>query len=174
MKTLFLQFADEGEATAMLAPFIDAGMVIDVIGVISVAAGETIDTPDGLVPEMAPLPGWFVNVLGMTLPDDLQPFEIFPESPVRVFGTPEPRPATVPTSCTRRQGLLALLAYDHRRADIEALIAAIPDEMDREAAMIDYEAATWERSNPFLQQMWAALGGEHQQLDEVFRMAVTL
>lgn len=80
----------------------------------------------------------------------------------------------VPQSCTRRQGLLALLTYDHRRSDIEALIAAIPEEMEREAALIEYEAATWERSNPFLQQMWAALGGEPAQLDEVFRMAVTL
>lgn len=87
---------------------------------------------------------------------------------------PTPEPDPVPQSCTRRQGLLALLAYGHHRADIEALIAAIPDEMEREAALIEYEAATWERSNPFLQQMWAALGGEPAQLDEVFRMAVTL
>lgn len=87
---------------------------------------------------------------------------------------PDPGVAPVPQSCTRRQGLLALLAHDHRRAEIEALIDAIPDEKEREAALIEYEAATWERSNPFLQQMWAALGGEPQQLDEVFRMAVTL
>lgn len=87
---------------------------------------------------------------------------------------PEPQPDPVPHSCTRRQGLLALLAYGHRRADIEALIAAIPDEMEREAALIEYEAATWERSNPFLQQMWAALGGTPEQLDDLFRMAVTL
>lgn len=88
--------------------------------------------------------------------------------------TPEPEPDPVPHSCTRRQGLLALLAYGHRRADIEALIAAIPDEMEHEAALIEYEAATWERSNPFLQQMWTALGGEPEQLDEVFRMAAAL
>lgn len=87
---------------------------------------------------------------------------------------PGPGPEPVPHSCTRRQGLLALLAYGHRRADIEALIAAIPDEMEREAALIEYEAATWERSNPFLQQMWAALGGAPEQLDDLFRMAVTL
>lgn len=86
----------------------------------------------------------------------------------------DPGASPVPPSCTRRQGLLALLAHDHRRSEIEALIAAIPDDMEREAALIEYEAATWERSNPFLQQMWAALGGEPQQLDEVFRMAVTL
>lgn len=87
---------------------------------------------------------------------------------------PEPGPEPVPDSCTRRQGLLALLAYGHRRAGIEALIAAIPDELEREAALIEYESATWERANPILQQMWAALGGPPEQLDELFRMAVTL
>ncbi len=87
---------------------------------------------------------------------------------------PEPQPDPIPRACTRRQGLLALLSYGHRRADIEALIEAIPDEMEREAALIEYEAATWERSNPFLQQMWVALGGAPEQLDEVFRMAVAL
>jgi len=171
MKTLFLQFADEGEATAMLTPFIDAGMVVDVIGVISVATGEALDTPDGPVPEMAPLPGWFVNVLGMTLPDELLAFEIFPENPVRVFAV---EPVRVPHSCTRRQGLLTLLSYGIRRASIEALIAAMPDEIEREAALSEYEAGTWERSNPFLQQMWSQLGGTPEQLDEVFRVAVTL
>ena len=91
-----------------------------------------------------------------------------------VFTPAPPEPIPVPASCSRRQGLLALLAYGHRRADIEALIAAIPEEMEREAALIEYEAATWERANPFLQQMWAQLGGTPEQLDDLFRMAVTL
>lgn len=86
---------------------------------------------------------------------------------------PGPGPDSVPHSCTRRQGLLALLTYGHRRADIEALIAAIPDEMEREAALIEYEAETWESANPFLQQMWVQLGGAPEQLADVFRMAVT-
>ena len=83
-------------------------------------------------------------------------------------------PAPAPDFCSRRQGLLALLTYGHRRADIEALIAAIPDELEREAALIEYEAATWERDNPFVKQMWAQLGGAPEQLDDLFRMAVTL
>lgn len=87
---------------------------------------------------------------------------------------PGPEPDPVPQSCTRRQGLLALLSFGHRRADIEALIAAIPEDVDREAAEIEYEAATWERSNTVLQQMWAQLGGTPEQLDELFRVAVTL
>lgn len=80
----------------------------------------------------------------------------------------------VPVQCTRRQGLLALLSYGHRKADIEVLIAAVPDEIEREAALIEYEAATWERANPFLQAVWAQLGGTPEQLDDLFRLAVTL
>lgn len=42
------------------------------------------------------------------------------------------------------------------------------------AAQIEYEADTWERANPLLQQMWAQLGGTPEQLDNLFRLAVTL
>ena len=80
----------------------------------------------------------------------------------------------VPASCTRRQGLLALLVFGFKRADIEAQIAAIEDETEREEAQIEYEAGVWERANPRLQQMWAALGGAPGQLDDLYRMAVTL
>lgn len=86
----------------------------------------------------------------------------------------QPPPEPAPAFCTRRQGLNTLLTYGHRRADIEALIGAIPDEIEREAALNEYEAATWERANPFLQHIWAQLGGTPEQLDEVFRVAATL
>ena len=94
---------------------------------------------------------------------DVQPL---PESP-----GPEPDP--VPHSCTRRQGRLALLAQG-LLDEVEAAIAAIADPLDQRAAQIEYEADTWERGNPFVQQMWAQLGGTPEQLDELFRMAVTL
>lgn len=91
---------------------------------------------------------------------------------------PDPEPTetedVTPGWCTRRQGLLALLAFGIKRADIEAQIAAIEDEIEREEAQIEYESAVWERSNPRLQQMWAALGGAPAQLVDVFRLAVTL
>jgi len=83
------------------------------------------------------------------------------------------RLASVPTSCTRRQGRLALLAHGHLD-DVEALIAAIADPAERRAAQIEYEADTWERSNPTVQAMWSALGGTSEQLDDLFVMAVTL
>lgn len=89
-------------------------------------------------------------------------------------GTWAEPPSLVPASCTRRQGLLALLAFGFKRADIEAQIAAINDETEREEAQIEYEANVWERANPRLQQMWAALGGAPAQLDDLYRLAVTL
>lgn len=83
---------------------------------------------------------------------------------------PEPPPA----SCTRRQGLLALLSFGIKRSDIEAQIEAIEDEMEREAAWIEYLSDTWERSNPVVQQMWQHLGDQPEQLDDLFILAVTL
>lgn len=89
------------------------------------------------------------------------------------FAAPPLPPAPAPASCTRRQGRLALLAHGSL-ATVEASIAAITDPTERMAAQIEYEADTWDRSNAFLQSMWAELGGTPGQLDDLFRMAVTL
>lgn len=89
------------------------------------------------------------------------------------FSPPPPQPEPVPQSCTRRQGRLALLGVGKLDA-VEAAIAAIADSTERMAAQIEYEADTWERDNAFLQAMWAQLGGTEQQLDDLFREAVTL
>ncbi|MBS7777709.1 hypothetical protein [Acidovorax sp. CCYZU-2555] len=86
---------------------------------------------------------------------------------------PGPEPDPVPHSCTRRQGQRALLVHGHLD-DVEAAIAAIADPLERRDAQIEYEAHTWERGNPFVQAMWAQLGGTPEQLDDLFRMAVTL
>lgn len=80
----------------------------------------------------------------------------------------------VPTSCSSRQGLLALLSYGIKRSEIEAQIETIEDETERESAWIEYLADTWELGNPRLQAMWAALGGTPEQLPDLFRLAVTL
>ena len=80
----------------------------------------------------------------------------------------------IPQQCTRRQGLLALLSYGIKRSDIEAQIEAIEDELEREEAWVEYLANDWELTNPRLQQMWAALGGQPDLLGELFRLAVTL
>ncbi len=85
---------------------------------------------------------------------------------------PEPVPPPTPSRCTRRQGRLALLEVG-LLDDVEALIAAIPDDTQRRAAQIEYEADTWERSNATLQAMWAQLGGTPAELDALFEHAVT-
>lgn len=81
--------------------------------------------------------------------------------------------ALIPKSCTRRQGRLALLAYG-LLDDAETAIAAITDAAAKREAQIEYEADTWERSNPFLASLWTQLGGTPQSLDEAFALAVTL
>lgn len=86
----------------------------------------------------------------------------------------EPEPASfAPQRCARRQGRLALLRAGYL-AVVEQSIAAIPDPEQRMKAQIEYEADTWERDNAFLQAMWAHLGGTPEQLDDLFRLAVTL
>jgi len=86
---------------------------------------------------------------------------------------PYTAPAVVPSSCTRRQGRLALLNAGKLDA-VEAAIEAISDPTAKRQAQIEYEADTWERSNPFLQSMWATLGGTSEELDALFTLAVTL
>lgn len=96
---------------------------------------------------------------------------VLPERPTPP--EPQPQPEPVPTSCARRQGRLALLGVGKLDL-VESAIAAIEDPTERMAAQIEYEADTWERDNAFLQAMWAQLGGTEQQLDDLFREAVTL
>lgn len=90
--------------------------------------------------------------------------------PVAPYVAPPPEPTYVPQQVTRRQGRLALLEVG-KLDDVEAAIAAIADPAERRAAEIEYEADTWERSNAFLQSMWAQLGGTESELDSLFILA---
>ncbi|WP_459614362.1 hypothetical protein [Bordetella sp. 2513F-2] len=88
------------------------------------------------------------------------------------FSPPPPPSPPVPERVTRRQGCLALL--DAGLLDeVEAKIAAIADLAQQRAAQIEYEAATWERSNSFLQSMWESLGGTPEGLDQMFIAAAS-
>lgn len=78
-----------------------------------------------------------------------------------------------PQRCSRRQGRLALLQSGLLTA-VDQSLASVTDPAQRMAAQIEYEADTWERDNAFLQAMWAQLGGTPEQLDDLFRLAVTL
>lgn len=90
------------------------------------------------------------------------------------FMAPAIEPAdSTPTACTRRQGRLALHQLGLLDA-AEAAIESIEDPDQKRTAQIEYEADTWERSNAFVQQLWASLGGTPEGLDEAFELAVTL
>ena len=74
----------------------------------------------------------------------------------------------VPQTITRRQGRVALMQAGKLDA-AEAIVKA-----GGAAAAIEYEAATWERGNAYLQQIWALLGGSDKELDDLFVLAASL
>lgn len=81
-------------------------------------------------------------------------------------------PTPVPQQVTRRQGRRALLESGYLQT-VEGYIATIRDETERMQAQIEYEADTWERSNPWVGHMLELLGLTAQQGDDLFRLAVT-
>lgn len=84
---------------------------------------------------------------------------------------PPPPPVT---TVTMRQARLALLNAG-LLDDVEAAIAAIPDDVQRKAAQIEWEyASVVERDNPIIQQLVSALGMTEQQVDEFFATAAGL
>lgn len=80
---------------------------------------------------------------------------------------------TVPQSCTNRQGKLALIELGHYTT-VTDLLAAIEDPIEKLKAEVEWNAPTFERNSPFLNAVWAQLGGTQEQLDDAFRLAVTL
>ena len=174
----YLRFESELAMLGALAEHLVKGTVpayigaaaVDVVGVVYQPTGAMLETDMGQVPEFAPTPGWHVN-LSDTVPA-LAQFEIpTPTNPSRVFAI-EPEPLRVPHSCTRRQGQRALLEAG-KLDSVETAISSISDPFQKRVAQVEYEAATWERSNPFLIGMWSQLGGTDEELDGLFRLAVT-
>ncbi len=82
-------------------------------------------------------------------------------------------PAPVPKSCTNRQAKLALIELGFYTAAIE-LLAVITDSTEKLKAEVEWNAPTFERASLFLNNVWAQLGGTQEQLDDAFRLAVTL
>jgi hypothetical protein len=101
---LMLRFSDKAEATEQLlaaglliefktqesagyAP--SPGAAVDTVGVIYKPTGNTIITSMGEQPEMAPLPGWHVNVRLKAdhLVPELESYKVTPAQPVRVWAS---------------------------------------------------------------------------------------
>lgn len=88
MKDYYLSFESEAQSREVLwdgeSPRYGS---IDVIGLIYKPTGKVLETEEGEVPEMSPLPGWHVNVRVAEGEDTapLEPFACAPKAPVRVW-----------------------------------------------------------------------------------------
>lgn len=85
----------------------------------------------------------------------------------------EPEAAPVPAVITSAQGKLALIElgfFDAARAYLDS----IADPVEKLKAQVEWDRPTWERQSPFLNATWAALVGTSEDLDDAFRLAVTL
>lgn len=161
MKTIFLRFANETAAENALAQIIEMGAVVDVIGRLY----ETTTEADG-VPDTAPLPGWHVNLLADELPAGLESFQIFPESPSRVFAV-EPEFVRVPQEVTMGQCRLALFDQHDIETDEQffALVDPLP-EAQRARALLELRTRpTVRRDNPLVEALGQANGWD---LDALF------
>lgn len=79
----------------------------------------------------------------------------------------------VPTSITRRQARLALL-HAGKLSAVESAIATIADPTHQMAAQIEYENATWERGNPWIEQLGVQIGLTPADIDQLFITAANL
>jgi len=92
----FLKFADQAEADSVLfteqtnvqGDVVETVKVpkyaaIDVIGTIYKPTGKMLTTPEGEVPEMAPVEGWHVNVRHTAAAPELAAYKVTPQSPMR-------------------------------------------------------------------------------------------
>ena len=113
--------------------------------------------------------------------------EIFPDAEVfeahgvgigwhKVGGEWLPSAPSEPSSSfptlTRKQLRNGLLSIGVTSADVEAQIAAIPEPVEREAAMIDWQdTQSYQRDYPLIAQIGAALGLPEEQIDALWLWA---
>ena len=94
----FLKFKDADEANAALfteqtnvqddvveTVLVPKYAAVDVVGTIYAPTGKTLKTPEGPVPEMAPIDGWHVNVRHTDEAPELEAFRVFPQTPSRMW-----------------------------------------------------------------------------------------
>ncbi len=93
---------------------------------------------------------------------------------------PEPAPEVPtpesPTACSPAQGLVALYALKGiTESDIAAVIASIPDPVQRYTASIGFNRATeWRRNSDTLQAITGLLGLSEEDIDALFAYAATV
>lgn len=75
----------------------------------------------------------------------------------------------VPESISARQIRLWLVRHGISLASVDAVIATIPDQIQRDSVRVEWDYAPYvERSHPMLVPLAAALGLTEQQVDQVF------
>ena len=184
----FLRFNSKAEAVSALNawmiedawPAYIGSAAVDVLGIVHRPTGEVLQTEDGDIPVMGPVPGYHINLSERVT--ELQQYEIEPpESPERVFaGSEVVQPLRVPAEVARWQAKLALMQkadgqgvslWDRLQQLRESLTDAGQQTM-LDAAM--NEVLNWKRNSPTV--LWAAeqLGLTAQQVDERFIYAHAL
>ena len=90
------------------------------------------------------------------------------------WAPPSPPPAPAFPTLTRKQLRNGLLSIGVTSADVEAHITAIADPIEREAAMIDWQdTQTYERTDPLVDQIAAAMSLPPEQVDALWMWAAT-
>jgi hypothetical protein len=102
--------------------------------------------------------------------DGLHTWEVRDESGA-VIGTNQSTDLTlpVPESVSARQIRLWLIQHGVSLGQVDAAIASIPDQLQRDSVQVEWEYAPYvERSHPMLIPLAAALGLTESQVDQAF------
>jgi hypothetical protein len=100
-------------------------------------------------------------------------FSVIGDATVGEYVAPPPPPPPVPPQVTMRQARLALHSAG-LLAGVDAAIASL-EEPAKTATAIEWEyAQTVDRASGLVPQMAVALGMTEAQVDDLFRLAVTL
>jgi len=186
--TTFLQFDSEAVAFEAFASWLEDGAMpayiglaaVDVVGIIQRPTGEVLQTVEGEIPVLAPLPGWHIN-LSESVPE-LATYEIeAPGTPARVFaGSGSVEVQRVPVEVARWQAKLVLMRTQGQNGanlwdELMAMRVAMADSEN--AVLLDaalLEVLNWRRTSPTVE--WAAqqLGLNSAQVDELFIAAAAL
>lgn len=83
-----------------------------------------------------------------------------------------PDESPVPATISARQARLWLIRHGVTLAQVDAVIATIPDAITRESVRVEWEYGTEvRRDSPFVEQLGPALGLDADAIDAAFREA---
>ena len=109
----------------------------------------------------------------MEVPDEVETGWLYDGEAFSPPPVPPPAPVII-VPITMRQARLELLSVG-KLDDVNAALAAIPDEQERKAAQIEWEyAAIVERTAPLVKALTPALGFTEAEMDDLFKRAALL